>query len=85
MWMMFSGDRQNQLMQLDAFAEAYDEFNTFPSNQLALIEPLRAMRMIHYTAWLDKRWQDQHFKSISLVCRHKILGTTNPVIQRADL
>jgi len=61
MWMMFSGDRQNQLMQLDAFAEAYDEFNTFPSNQLALIEPLRAMRMIHYTAWLDKRWQDPAF------------------------
>ncbi|MEM0911221.1 MAG: serine/threonine protein kinase [Pseudomonadota bacterium] len=61
MWMMFSGDRQNQLMQLDAFAEAYDEFNHFPTNQLALIEPLRAMRMIHYTAWLDKRWQDPAF------------------------
>jgi Ser/Thr protein kinase RdoA (MazF antagonist) len=41
--------------------EAYEEFTEFDSKQLHLIEPLRAMRMIHYMAWLSKRWQDPAF------------------------
>lgn len=61
LWMMLSGDRQQQLMQLDVLAEAYDEFCDFPHQQLTLIEPLRAMRMVHYMAWLAKRWQDPAF------------------------
>jgi Ser/Thr protein kinase RdoA (MazF antagonist) len=60
-WMMLSGDRQQQFIQLDTLLEAYEEFNTFDNNQLALIEPLRAMRMVHYMAWLAKRWQDPAF------------------------
>ncbi|MCV2884778.1 serine/threonine protein kinase [Aestuariibacter sp. AA17] len=60
-WMMLSGERSNQLLQLDTIAEAYEEFATFPTEQLPLIEPLRAMRMIHYMAWLEKRWSDPAF------------------------
>jgi len=61
LWMMLSGDRNNQLLQLDTLVEAYEEFASFDHKQLALIEPLRAMRLIHYMAWLDKRWQDPAF------------------------
>ncbi|GLS82117.1 serine/threonine protein kinase [Paraferrimonas haliotis] len=61
LWMMLSGDRTQQQIQLDILAESYDEFSDFPKHQLALIEPLRAMRMMHYTAWLGKRWQDPAF------------------------
>ncbi len=61
LWMMLSGDRQNQLLQLDVLLEAYEEFSEFDSSQLVLIEPLRAMRLVHYMAWLDKRWQDPAF------------------------
>lgn len=61
LWMMLSGDRQNQLLQLDTLVEAYEEFNEFDKRQLKLIEPLRAMRLIHYMAWLDKRWSDPAF------------------------
>lgn len=61
LWMMLSGDRQQQLLQLDTLLEAYEEFQPFPMAQLALIEPLRAMRMVHYMAWLDKRWDDAAF------------------------
>lgn len=61
LWMMLSGDRQQQLLQLDTLISAYEEFAEFNTAQLNLIEPLRAMRMVHYMAWLDKRWQDPAF------------------------
>jgi len=58
---MLSGDRQQQFIQLDTLVEAYDEFHEFDTNQLSLIEPLRAMRMVHYMAWLSQRWEDHAF------------------------
>ncbi len=61
LWMMLSGDHQQQRIQLDTLIEAYEEFADFDSAELALIEPLRAMRMVHYMAWLAKRWQDPAF------------------------
>lgn len=61
LWMMLSGDRQQQTLQLDTLLEAYSEFADFDKRQLNLIEPLRAMRMVHYMAWLNKRWQDPAF------------------------
>lgn len=61
LWMMLSGDHMQQGIQLDTLIEAYEEFNPFNSKELALIEPLRAMRMVHYMAWLSKRWQDPAF------------------------
>jgi Ser/Thr protein kinase RdoA (MazF antagonist) len=61
LWMMLSGDRQQQLLQLDTLVEAYEEFHPFDTSQLTLIEPLRAMRMVHYMAWLSRRWEDPAF------------------------
>ncbi|MEP1446234.1 MAG: serine/threonine protein kinase [Paraglaciecola sp.] len=61
LWMMLSGDRHQQFIQMDTLIEAYQEFCDFDASQLALIEPLRAMRLVHYMAWLAKRWQDPAF------------------------
>lgn len=61
LWMMLSGDRQQQFIQMDTLVQAYEEFCEFDTTQLALIEPLRAMRMVHYMAWLARRWQDPAF------------------------
>lgn len=61
LWMMLSGDRQQQFIQMDTLIEAYEEFCDFDTTQIALIEPLRAMRMVHYMAWLARRWQDPAF------------------------
>ncbi|WP_340680266.1 serine/threonine protein kinase [Paraglaciecola sp.] len=61
LWMMLSGEREQQLIQLDTLIKAYEEFTPFDKSQFKLIEPLRAMRMVHYMAWLDKRWQDPAF------------------------
>lgn len=61
LWMMLNGDRQQQMLQLDTLVTAYEEFNDFNTAELALIEPLRARRMVNYMAWLAKRWSDPAF------------------------
>lgn len=61
LWMLLNGDRQDKLMQLDVLLEGYQEFSDLPSSQLKLIEPLRGLRMVHYMAWLAKRWHDPAF------------------------
>ena len=61
-WMMLTGDRQQQILQLDTLLEGYQEFADFDPRQLVLIEPLRALRMVHYNAWLAKRWHDPAFQ-----------------------
>ncbi|MCK5479827.1 MAG: serine/threonine protein kinase, partial [Gammaproteobacteria bacterium] len=37
--------------EIDIFLEGYETFRNFDRRTLRLIEPLRAMRYIHYTAW----------------------------------
>ncbi|WP_027251717.1 serine/threonine protein kinase [Photobacterium halotolerans] len=61
LWMLLNGSRQDQLMQLDTLLEAYSEFADFDPRELQLIEPLRGLRLVHYMAWLAKRWQDPAF------------------------
>ncbi|MBL4764489.1 MAG: serine/threonine protein kinase [Colwellia sp.] len=61
LWMMLSGDRQQQLLQIDTLLMGYEEFFSFESKQLVLIESLRTMRVVNYMAWLCKRWQDPAF------------------------
>lgn len=61
LWMMLSGDRNDQLLQLDTILSGYEEFFTFDSSELVLIESLRAMRVVHYMGWLCKRWNDPAF------------------------
>ncbi len=61
LWMLLNGDRQDKLMQLDVILESYQEFCDFNPSELKLIEPLRGLRMVHYMAWLAKRWQDPAF------------------------
>jgi Ser/Thr protein kinase RdoA (MazF antagonist) len=61
LWMLLNGERQDKMMQLDVLLEGYNEFFELPNEQLKLIEPLRGLRMVHYMAWLAKRWQDPAF------------------------
>lgn len=60
-WMMLSGDRSRQAAQLEALLEGYCEFFEFNPVELRLIESLRSLRMLHYSAWLACRWQDPVF------------------------
>jgi len=61
LWMMLSGDRAQQQLQLEALVESYEEFADFNPAQLRLIEPLRTFRIIRYMAWLAQRWEDPAF------------------------
>ncbi|ATG75664.1 stress response serine/threonine protein kinase YihE [Zobellella denitrificans] len=61
LWMMLSGSRQEQLVQLDTLLAGYETVREFDAAELALIEPLRAMRMVNYMAWLASRWSDPAF------------------------
>lgn len=61
LWLLLHGSLADQRLQLDILIEGYECFATFPYQQLQLIEPLRSLRMVHYMAWLAKRWQDPAF------------------------
>jgi len=50
-WMLLPGHREDSLAEIEIFLEGYGMFRGFDLNSLRLIEPLRAMRYIHYTAW----------------------------------
>jgi len=62
LWMFLSGDRREQAPQLDALLEGYTEFRNFDARELHLVEALRTLRIIHYSAWLAQRWQDPAFR-----------------------
>ena len=62
LWMFLSGDRNEQTPQLATLLEGYEEFRRFDARELHLIEALRTLRIMHYAAWLARRWQDPAFK-----------------------
>jgi Ser/Thr protein kinase RdoA (MazF antagonist) len=61
LWMMLAGDRQERLGQLSELMDGYNEFHDFDPRELGLIEPLRALRQLNYSAWLARRWDDPAF------------------------
>ena len=61
LWMLLAGDRQERLRQISELIDGYQEFHDFAPRELALIEGLRSLRLIHYSAWLARRWDDPAF------------------------
>ncbi len=61
LWMLLSGSLDAMRGQLADFLAGYREFNDFNGAELDLIESLRTLRMIHYAAWLARRWSDPAF------------------------
>ncbi len=61
LWMLLSGDRSQRTRQLGALVDGYEQFRDFDRRELVLIEPLRTLRLIHYSAWLARRWDDPTF------------------------
>jgi Ser/Thr protein kinase RdoA (MazF antagonist) len=60
-WMLLSGDRAQRQRQLGPLVDGYEMFREFDRAELTLIEPLRTLRLIHYSAWLARRWDDPIF------------------------
>lgn len=60
-WMLLSGDRARQTAQLAEILEGYYEFADFQLRELTLIEVLRTLRILYFSAWLARRWDDPAF------------------------
>ena len=61
LWMLLSGDRHAMGRQLRAVLNGYEEFADFDRRELRLLEALRTLRLIHYSAWIARRWDDPAF------------------------
>lgn len=61
LWMLLSGTREQQNLQLAEILEGYREFCDFDLAELPLIEALRSLRIMYYSAWLARRWTDPAF------------------------
>ena len=61
LWMLLSGDARSMSEQLAAVLAGYEDFMEFDRRELRLLEPLRTLRLIHYSAWIARRWHDPAF------------------------
>jgi Ser/Thr protein kinase RdoA (MazF antagonist) len=61
LWMLLSGERAAMSLQLSAVLRGYEEFAELDRRQLNLLEALRTLRLIHYSAWIARRWDDPAF------------------------
>ena len=61
LWMLLSGTPAEQSQQLTWLLEGYETFHPFARHELGLVEALRTLRMLHFSAWIARRWHDPAF------------------------
>ncbi len=61
LWMLLSGNHAEMNLQLSYVLEGYRDFFDFDPRELHLVEALRTLRLIHYSAWIAQRWNDPAF------------------------
>jgi len=61
LWMLLSGDRATMNRQLSDVLAGYEDFMELDRRELHLVEALRTLRLIHYSAWIARRWDDPAF------------------------
>ena len=64
LWLLTPGRDPETLRNRDLLLEGYEMMRDFDRTSLRLIEPLRALRMIHFTTWIAKRFEDPAFKRV---------------------
>ncbi|MFL5812032.1 MAG: serine/threonine protein kinase [Bdellovibrionia bacterium] len=60
-WLLVPGRDEESIRQRQILLEGYEEMREFNFLTLRLIEPLRALRFVHYSAWIARRWSDPAF------------------------
>ena len=93
LWMLATGDEAARAEQLRWLLEGYEAFQDFDRRQLHLLEPLRAMRLLHYHAWIARRWQDpafpaafpwfespRHWEQVIVQLQEQLLALREPVL-----
>jgi Ser/Thr protein kinase RdoA (MazF antagonist) len=61
LWMLLSGSREERQAQLADLLAGYEDFAAFDRRELMLVEALRTLRLVHYAAWIARRWHDPAF------------------------
>ena len=61
LWMLVSGEREVMARQFSDLLSGYEAFHDFNPAELHLVEALRTLRLIHYSAWIARRWEDPAF------------------------
>lgn len=61
LWLLLSGERADQARQFGDLLAGYEDFCDFNPRELHLTEALRTLRLIHYSAWIARRWDDAAF------------------------
>lgn len=64
LWMLTAGDLDEQKVNLEAILKGYEELREFDHNEIELFEPLRGLRLLHYSAWIARRWEDPSFPKL---------------------
>ena len=93
LWMLATGEPQARAEQLRWLLEGYEVFRDFDRRQLHLLEPLRAMRLLHYHAWIARRWDDpafpaafpwfdspRHWEQVIVQLQEQLLALREPVL-----
>lgn len=62
-WLVVPGQDEQSVVQRNILLDSYETMRDFDFRTLKLIEPLRALRFIHFSAWIAKRWEDPSFKN----------------------
>lgn len=63
-WMLISGDRADRTRGLHAILDGYTLFRELDPRELHLVEALRTLRLMHYYAWIARRWTDPAFPRV---------------------
>ena len=63
LWLLARGDSEEVRKAREQLIEGYELFREFDRSTLALCEPLRALRIIHMSGWIAKRWDDPSFQA----------------------
>lgn len=61
LWLLVPGRDEESMARREILLSGYEQMRDFDRSSLYLIEPLRALRMIHFSAWIARRWEDPAF------------------------
>ena len=85
LWMLLSGDREAMRVQFGHVLRGYEDFAEFDDRERHLVEALRTLRLIHYSAWIGRRWDDPGLpRRLSLVQHRALLAGSHTGTARAD-
>ncbi|MCC7441468.1 MAG: serine/threonine protein kinase [Bdellovibrionales bacterium] len=61
LWLLVPGRDPAARRDFESMLGGYSQMRAFDRGTLRLIEPLRALRFVHFTAWIARRWEDPAF------------------------